>query len=375
MKEVEKTETIDIKESKHVTKEEHKKHKRRRETREDCKKRYSSLSAVKVALIFFGILLFGTVVSRLASSMLTPVVEAEYVSSGTIEHNILADVTVSGDRKVPVYVCSGVLVEEVYVSEGEVVEKGDKLLWLNTDSLQEIYLKKKIARKGMKLQYWYASDDERVLDELKMEMADTEIAQLETHIAQEGIVYASFGGMISEVRQNVGSKSIDEAAVVITQEADTYTLKISVSQTQKNYIAEGDNAIVQAGEISVSSEVTAVYEEIANPQHYIVEVQVPGDVFHIGDSVLVNIVHVSKKYDFVIPVSAIRSDTTGNYVLVLREKETLLGTEQIASKVQIKIGETNEEYVGANSDALSINDKIIISSNKQIDVGDTVREK
>lgn len=366
MSEINKIENIDIKNTEHEI---------MKKTGKTSKKKNSSLSIFKIVLVFFCVLLIGTVVSRVLSSVLTPVIETKYASSGTLEHNTLTDVTITGDREIPVFVCAGVVVEEVYVSEGEIVEKGDKLLRLNTVDLQELYLCKKIERKEMKLQNWYASDEEQMADELRIEKADEELVQLETLIAQEGIVYVSFGGMISEVRQNVGTTSIDEAVVVITQEADIYTLKISVSQTQKNYIAEGDTAIVQAGEVSVSSEVTAVYEEIANPQHYIVEVQVSGDVFHIGDSVLVNIVHVSKKYDFIIPISAIRSDTTGNYVLVVREKETMLGTEQVASKVQVKVVETNTDYVGVNSDALSTNDKIIISSNKQIDVGDTVREK
>jgi len=349
--------------------------KKKKRARKTSNLNNSLASTLKVVFAFFGILLVGTIVSRIMSSMLTPVIETQYASSGTLEHNILADVTITGDREIPVYVCSGVLVEEIYVSEGKIIEKGDKILRLNTEELQEIYLYKKIERKEMKQKSWYASDEERKIDELSIEKADEELAQLETIIAQEGTVYASFGGMVSEVRQKVGEESIDGAAVVVTQEADIYTMKINVSHKQKEYVALGDVAIVQLGEVSVSSEVSAVYEEIGNPQHYIAEVQVSGDKFHIGDVVLVDIVHISKKYDFVIPICAIRSDKTGNYILVVREKETILGTEQVASKVQIKVGEINTEYVGANSDALSTNDRIIINSNKQVDVGDTVREK
>ena len=47
----------------------------------------------------------------------------------------------------------------------------------------------------------------------------------------------------------------------------------------------------------------------------------------------------------------------------------------VASKVLIKVGASNTEYVGIKSDGLSDKDKIIINSNKHIDAGDVVREK
>ena len=49
--------------------------------------------------------------------------------------------------------------------------------------------------------------------------------------------------------------------------------------------------------------------------------------------------------------------------------------ELVAVKVQIKAETSNAEYAGADSDALSQKDKIIINSNKPLEAGDTVREK
>lgn len=341
----------------------------------DRGRKNSILPAAKAVLVFFGVAFCGTVISRFTSSVLTPVVETESVSSGTIDHNILADAMVSGDRKVPVYVCPGIMVEEVYVSEGGTVEKSDKLLRVNTGRLMEAYLDKKIERKGMKLSGWYASEDERQADELRIAAADEELATLEMLVEQEGIVYAPFGGMVSEVRQKTGSISTEEAALILTQEADTYKLRVSITEEQKEHTTAGDKATVQTGETPVSAEVTAVYEETGNPQHYIAEVQVPGETFRIGDSVLVDILHTSGKYDFIVPLSALRSDAAGSYVLVAREKETFLGTELVASKIQIKVGDTDTEYAGVASDALSADDRVIISADKQIEAGDTVREK
>ncbi len=330
---------------------------------------------VRVAIWFFGVVILGTILSRVTSSILTPVVEAKYVSSGEIEYSIISDATVAGDKNIPIYVCAGVMVEEIYVTEGENICIGDKLLRVNVDELTALYLNKKIERKDMQMLYWYASEDERKADELKISMADDNLDKMKLLIDQDGIVYATSGGVIAEVRQSIGTKTSNDAAFVITEESQDYTLKINITEQQKENVQIGDKAVVQCGKSSATSEVKSVYADNSNAQNYIVEVKVSGETFHMGDSVLVNITHVSEKYDFIVPISAVHSDALSSYVLVLKEKETMLGTELVASKVLIKAGASNTEYVGIKSDGLSDKDKIIINSNKHIDAGNIVREK
>lgn len=326
-------------------------------------------------MFVFGVVVLGTVISRFTSSVLTPVVETEYASSGTIEHSIISDAVVTGSQEVPVYIPAGIRVEEICVTEGELVQEGDTLFRLNADELEETYLNKKIEHKSMKLQGSYPSEDARSLDELRIAKAEEELAYLEELVQKEGNVCAAFGGMVTEIRQQVGCAASDEAALVMGKEADQYTLKIHISDAEKNYVSTGDKATVQDGTVSATGTVTAIYKDTDGSGQYTVDVQVAGDSFQIGDSVLVNMVHTSNKYEYVIPLSAIRSDAASQYVLVAREKETLLGMELVAVKVQIKAETSNAEYAGADSDALSQKDKIIINSNKPLEAGDTVREK
>lgn len=332
-------------------------------------------TVIRVLCLFFGAAVLGTIISKCTSSVLTPVVETEYASSGTIEHNILSDAVVTGSQEIPVYIPAGIRVEEICVTEGQLVQEGDILFRLNVDEVEEAYLNKKIERKSMKLQGYYSSEEARSLDELRIAKADEELAYLEELVQKEGNVCASFGGMVSEVRQQVGCVTTDAAVLVMNKEADQYTLKIHIRDTEKNYVSAGDKATVQNGTVSATGTVAAIYKDTDGSNQYTVEVQVAGDSFQIGDSVLVNMVHTSDKYEYVIPLSAIRSDAASQYVLAAREKETLLGTELVAVKVQIKVGTSNAEYAGADSDALSQKDKIIINSNKPLEAGDTVREK
>lgn len=74
-------------------------------------------------------------------------------------------------------------------------------------------------------------------------------------------------------------------------------------------------------------------------------------------------------------VSAIYADVVGSYVLVERSKDTILGTELVAAKVYVTVGDTNNYEVGIKKSSLTGDDRIIASSDKKIEAGDTVREK
>ena len=75
-------------------------------------------------------------------------------------------------------------------------------------------------------------------------------------------------------------------------------------------------------------------------------------------------------------LGALRSDGNGNsYVLIEKEKDTILGKELVTEKVNVKIEDSNQEYVAVSSNTLSSDDKVIFSSNKNIEPGDVVREE
>ena len=75
-----------------------------------------------------------------------------------------------------------------------------------------------------------------------------------------------------------------------------------------------------------------------------------------------------------LPLSALRQgEGSDYYVLVVTEKETVLGEELTAQKVDVKVEKRDGEYAAVTEGALGRNDKIIIDSNKAIKDGDRVR--
>ena len=338
-------------------------------------KRKKGFKIVRIIIIFLVIVIAGTVMSRFASNTLTPKVEIMYASSGSVSRDVVQDVMIESDSRTPVYSYPDLLVQAIYVHTGSYVKKGDKLMKIKAEELSSTYLTKKLERKNLKEQYVYAWGDERALVEANIADVDRQLNYLEKLTANEGVIYSEVEGLVSEIRVDVGSRTTEEAAFVVMESSDEYTVRIPVTSEQKSYIEKGDKVILHINDTSVNTEVTAVYSDATNEQGHIVETVISGELVNVGDSVLADISHQSEKYDFVVPVSAIYADVVGSYVLVERSKDTILGTELVAAKVYVTVGDTNNYEVGIKKSSLTGDDRIIASSDKKIEAGDTVREK
>lgn len=338
-------------------------------------KRKKGFKIVRIIIIFLVIVIAGTVMSRFASNTLMPKVEIMYASSGSISRDVVQDVMIESDSRTPVYSYPDLLVQAIYVHTGSYVKKGDKLMKIKAEELSSTYLTKKLERKNLKEQYVYAWGDERALVEANIADVDRQLNYLEKLTANEGVIYSEVEGLVSEIRVDVGSRTTEEAAFVVMESSDEYTVRIPVTSEQKSYIEKGDKVILHINDTSVNTEVTAVYSDATNEQGHIVETVISGELVNVGDSVLADISHQSEKYDFVVPVSAIYADVVGSYVLVERSKDTILGTELVAAKVYVTVGDTNNYEVGIKKSSLTGDDRIIASSDKKIEAGDTVREK
>lgn len=295
-------------------------------------KRKKGFKIVRIIIIFLVIVIAGTVMSRFASNTLTPKVEIMYASSGSISRDVVQDVMIESDSRTPVYSYPDLLVQAIYVHTGSYVKKGDKLMKIKAEELSSTYLTKKLERKNLKEQYVYAWGDERALVEANIADVDRQLNYLEKLIDNEGVIYSEVEGLVSEIRVDVGSRTTEEAAFVVMESSDEYTVRIPVTSEQKRYIEKGDKVILHINDTSVNTEVTAVYSDATNEQGHIVETVISGELVNVGDSVLADISHQSEKYDFVVPVSAIYADVVGSYVLVERSKDTILGTELVAAK-------------------------------------------
>ena len=80
----------------------------------------------------------------------------------------------------------------------------------------------------------------------------------------------------------------------------------------------------------------------------------------------------SETYQNCLPLAALRSDSGGDHVFVLRRQSSVLGTEWVIARVDITVKERDSQMMYVDG-ALTYSDQVVISSNKIISEGDRVR--
>lgn len=93
--------------------------------------------AIRLLAAFLAIMAVFTFLSRSADSLTVPKVQVDAPEARVIEHRISAAGTAMENRETAVSVEAGLQVESVYVSMGDTVKKGDVLLKMNLEQLQE----------------------------------------------------------------------------------------------------------------------------------------------------------------------------------------------------------------------------------------------
>lgn len=91
----------------------------------------------KAFAALMAVMLFMTVISRVASSFTVAQVQVESPKSRAIVHKVIGDGTVTRQSDLPVYTVADILVAKVKVTEGQEVKKGQTLAVLDTDSIEE----------------------------------------------------------------------------------------------------------------------------------------------------------------------------------------------------------------------------------------------
>ena len=81
------------------------------------------------------------------------------------------------------------------------------------------------------------------------------------------------------------------------------------------------------------------------------------------------------RYSCCVPLSAVYSDNGSDYVLLVKEKETILGTELTAEKRKVKVLGRDEEYVALEDGAVTEDEIFVVDSDKDIKDGARIRLK
>lgn len=214
-----------------------------------------------------------------------------------------------------------------------------------------------------------------VKESLKLDEYYEELAKIQPLLDANGKVPATKDGIVTSVFVENGGVTSD-AVISIADTNTGYKFVGQIESSKRNLIKQGQSVNLKLNNGGAYEKLTieAISKSAENPDLLNIIVMLPAGVGEIDDMGEIIISSTSKKFGTCVPLSAIRQGDNNNYyVLAVSEKETVLGSEKVARKVEVKIEKKDNEFAALNDGALARNEEVIIGSNKNVDDGDRVR--
>jgi len=190
-------------------------------------------------------------------------------------------------------------------------------------------------------------------------------------------IKALVAGIVRSVNVSPGSNAAaDETLMTIENTSRGYSLSLEVTAEQARRVSVGDQAEVDRGWWWGGEEIKATLMNIRNnPQNpatgRILTFSITGSVEN-GDQLNLIMNQRSENYNVIVPTSAIRTDTNGDFVLLVDSRSSPLGNRYIATRIDINILAADDTNT-AVSGGLTSWDFVITHSSAPINPGDQIR--
>ena len=212
-------------------------------------------------------------------------------------------------------------------------------------------------------------------DSLKIEEYNKELAKLQPLLDASGKIVSEKEGIVTSVVAENGGVTTDTIAS-IADKNEGYKFVGEIDKSNRTLVKQGQTVALNLGSSGIIENLTidSISKNDVNPDTLKVTVVLPVGIGEIDESGEIIVSSKSKKYGTCVPLAALRQgDGDSYYILVVTEKETVLGEELTAKKVDVKVEKRDGEYAAVSDGSLGRNDKIIIDSNKTVEDGDRVR--
>ena len=146
---------------------------------ENNKKRLND--KIKKYIVYFVIIMIAlTVVSKVMYNMTITGVKVEMIESGSINKYISGSAVIESTLDIPVYVSDGLYVNQIFVTNGDKVEKGDELFQVDVTKIDQMIAAKNNELTSFKLQIQDAESQEAFSDK----SSDLALKQAKDNLSQ-----------------------------------------------------------------------------------------------------------------------------------------------------------------------------------------------
>lgn len=220
-----------------------------------------------------------------------------------------------------------------------------------------------------------ASDSTLENTQAELETAQKDLETLQKVLVRKGKVKAPCDGVIKSLSAVTGSQTGAEAAVVLYESKGTFRFQAEVSKDDLKYIKSGGEVILKGADEKeiTGAKVESVKEDSSNENQYILSVQVPEGTLSIGDTAEFTISQDAGPFNVCVPLSALYEENGRYYVYVTDTQNTVLGEVLVARKTYVNVKDKNSFTAALENGDLSSDQKIVISSDREISSGSRIR--
>lgn len=193
-------------------------------------------------------------------------------------------------------------------------------------------------------------------------------------LRDKGEIVSGRDGTVIENRVTAGDRTQDNAAILLTDASGGWKFKTVLTEEQSGLIKAGDAVTLKfqnGKKMEEDCRVSALrktedgmYEllaEVTEQEHF------PGETGTLEMTIQ------SEQYSCCVPLTALYSDNNRDYVLLIRETDTILGTELSVVKREVTVVDQNESDAALDNGALEEADRFVVYVSKEIMPGDKVR--
>ncbi|MEZ3478516.1 MAG: biotin/lipoyl-binding protein [Lachnospiraceae bacterium] len=217
------------------------------------------------------------------------------------------------------------------------------------------------------------ADSTAALCELDIKQVQKQIERLRAISQQKGEIRAEQDGIVSKIQIEVGSRTSDTAALLLTDPLRPCQFKFSITKEEGKYVHLNDTVEVKLNGQSKATEITVDYFTENTQGGYDILCMLPE---HMGQPGLSGTVQKSVQgeiQELTLPVEAVFEETGTFYIYTLNEKEGILGSEYYAEKIKVQIKDRNDRYAAIESGTISNDTKVITYATEELKQGQSVR--
>ncbi|SHO54214.1 efflux RND transporter periplasmic adaptor subunit [Anaerocolumna xylanovorans] len=257
--------------------------------------------------------------------------------------------------------------EQAFKKNLQEAERTLKAAELQQNSTEE---KGREAREGEEKKEASENIDRSVLM-IDIDKAAQELKQLQNIINGKGKIHAPADGAVTTNNLEPGLLLTGQEKLVIT--TGGYGLTMSADAEDMKHFAAGDTVTVKTGdgENTVTSQIENI--ELTGQDNKVNFTAIlPEGNYQAGESLAFTLSKDSSDYRNCIPIQALRQDSQGTYILLVKEKESVLGTIQEAFRMNVTVLSMDFKMAAVEA-SLTEKDQIITTGNRSFKEGDRVR--